>query len=174
MLVSTMASQQEGPEFSSQVRRAFPCGLFMFSLWLRGFPPPSETCIPGLICSRCPQIKCTGLDLVPWRCTRAAHCCLEEVGSDAKNEFHCTLLCKCDKQSIFFVFFFYYWQLGKSWICSKKSNITLNYVILLHQSEIMSFSTLKLWFQIHFCDSLTCKGDSGSPATDTARLTGLI
>ncbi|KAF7664099.1 hypothetical protein LDENG_00189080 [Lucifuga dentata] len=38
-VVSTVASQQEGPGFDSGRGRAFLCGVCMFSPCLRGFPP---------------------------------------------------------------------------------------------------------------------------------------
>ncbi len=74
----TVASQQESSGFES---RSFLCGVCMFSPCLLVFPgcsgflPPSKTCMLGLILVPVPLSKALvkDLELVPGRCTAAAH-----------------------------------------------------------------------------------------------------
>lgn len=76
-MVSTVASKQEDPGFSSQVVRAFVWSLHV--VWVSskrsGFPPNS-------------------------RVSARTHCSSEGDESNAGNKFHCTSLCMCDEKSI--------------------------------------------------------------------------
>lgn len=96
VVVNTLASQQEGPGFNSQVRTAFLCGVCAFSSCLCGvssealwFSPQSKT---WLVIQSLSLSKSTNddLHLVTGCCTAALHCCAGEDVSNAENKFHLT------------------------------------------------------------------------------------